>query len=173
MSILIKVKLIWLRFCMSWFLSLFELVYLSRESFDVITVTTILKRFCVDRIVSPVVGKTQHLSVICWIALLFELDMKRFFKTVWFCLPNYNRNRVWLFLYSVIEIWFYWIANNITFSNEMICYWLLIQFDFIEKIWFDFDSDSVYYFRLATKSDDSVAKSVELDFYCFSNKISF
>ena len=40
------------------------------------------------------------------------------------------------------------------------------------KIWFNFNSDSVSYFRLATESDDSVAKSVELDFYCFINKIS-
>jgi hypothetical protein len=55
----------------------------------------------------------------------------------------------------------------------MICYWLLIQFDFIKKIRFNFNSDPVCYFRLATESDDSVAKSVELDFYCFANKISF
>ena len=34
-----------------------------------------------------------------------------------------------------------------------------------------FDSDPVCYFRLATESDDSVAKSVELNFYCFINKI--
>ena len=40
------------------------------------------------------------------------------------------------------------------------------------NIWFDFNSDSVYYFRLAIESDDSVAKFVELDFYCFANKIS-
>jgi hypothetical protein len=44
------------------------------------TVIIILKRFCVDLIVSPVVGKTQRLHVICLIALLFELDMKRFLK---------------------------------------------------------------------------------------------
>jgi hypothetical protein len=59
---------------------MFELVYLSRESFDVMTVIKILKRFCVDRIVSPVVGKTQRLLVIFLVALLFELDMKRFLK---------------------------------------------------------------------------------------------
>jgi hypothetical protein len=44
------------------------------------TVITILKRFCIDQIVSPVVGKAQHLLVICLIALLFELDMKQFLK---------------------------------------------------------------------------------------------
>ena len=40
------------------------------------------------------------------------------------------------------------------------------------KIRFDFNSDSVYYFRLATESDDSVAKSVEFNFYYFANEIS-
>ena len=40
------------------------------------------------------------------------------------------------------------------------------------KIWFDSNSDPVYYFRLATESDDSVAKSVEFNFYHFANKIS-
>ena len=40
-----------------------------------------------------------------------------------------------------------------------------------DLIWFLFDP--VCYFRLATESDDSVAKSVDLDFYCFVNEISF
>ena len=43
---------------------------------------------------------------------------------------------------------------------------ILKRFDLISN------SDSVSYFRLATESDDSIAKSVELDFYCFINKIS-
>ena len=37
---------------------------------------------------------------------------------------------------------------------------------------FDLILDSVCYFRLAIESDDSVAKSVELNFYCFIDKIS-
>ena len=67
--IVIKVKSIWLRFYMSWFPQLFELIYLWRESFDVMTAITIIKRFYFDLIVSPVVGKTQRLPVICLIAL--------------------------------------------------------------------------------------------------------
>jgi hypothetical protein len=40
---------------------------------------------------------------------------------------------------------------------------LLKRFDLISF-------DPVCHFRLATESDDSVAKSVGLDFYCFVNK---
>ena len=40
------------------------------------------------------------------------------------------------------------------------------------KIWFDSNSDPVCYFRLATESDDSVAKSMESDLYYFAHKIS-
>jgi hypothetical protein len=55
-------------------------------------------------IVSPVVGKAQCLLVICLITLLYELDMKRFLKIVWLCLPDYDLSRVCLSLYSVTEI---------------------------------------------------------------------
>ena len=68
--IVIKVKSIWLRFYMSWFSHLFELIYLWRESFDVMTAIIILKWFCFDLIVSFVVGKIQCFPVICLIALL-------------------------------------------------------------------------------------------------------
>ena len=51
-------------------------------------------------------------------------------------------------------------------------HWKKIGFDSFKKIWFDFDSGPICYFRLATESDDSVAKSVESNFYCFANKIS-
>ena len=50
-------------------------------------------------------------------------------------------------------------------------YWISIELKPHSKIWFDSYSDSVYYFRLATESDDSVAKSVGLKFYGFNNKI--
>ena len=43
---------------------------------------------------------------------------------------------------------------------------LLKRFDFISF-------DPVCHFRLATESDDSVAKSVGSIFYCFVNEISF
>ena len=43
----------------------------------------------------------------------------------------------------------------------------------LKKIWFDFYSDPVFYFRLATESDDSVAKSVESSSYCFFDEIPF
>ena len=45
---------------------------------------------------------------------------------------------------------------------------LILLKDFI---WFL--SGPVCYFRLATESDDSVAESVRLDFYCFVNEIYF
>jgi len=47
-----------------------------------------------------------------------------------------------------------------------------IEWNFLKIFDLNFNSDYVSYFRLATESDDSVAKSVELDFYCFINKIS-
>ena len=40
-----------------------------------------------------------------------------------------------------------------------------------DLIWFL--SDPVCYFRLATESNDSVAKSIESNFYCFANQIPF
>jgi hypothetical protein len=49
---------------------------------------------------------------------------------------------------------------------------MVIEFRFFKRFSINFISDSVCYFRLATESDDSVAKSIELDFYCFINKIS-
>ena len=68
--------------------------------------------------------------------IAFKLDMKQFSKSFNFdyVYPIYNnsRNRVCLSLYLVIGFWSYLISNDITFSNEMICYWL-IQFDFIKK----------------------------------------
>jgi hypothetical protein len=66
---------------------MFELVYLSCESIDVMTIIKNLKRFCIDQIVSPVVGKAQCMLVICLIALLFELDMKQFLKLFGFVYP--------------------------------------------------------------------------------------
>ena len=48
-------------------------------------------------------------------------------------------------------------------------HWKIIEFNSFKRFWFDFNSDPVCYFRLATESDDSVAKSVGLDFSCFVN----
>ena len=55
-------------------------------------------------------------------------------------------------------------------SND---HWKKIGFNYFKEIWFDFDPGPVCYFRLATESDDSVAKFVRLDFYYFVNKTSF
>ena len=62
-----------------------------------------------------------------------------------------------------------WIISDSFFN----LYWKKIGFDSFKKIWFDFDSGPVCYFRLAIESDDSVAESVRLDFYCFVDEISF
>ena len=51
-------------------------------------------------------------------------------------------------------------------------HWKKIDFNSFKKIWFDFNSGPVCYFRLATESDDSVAKSVGLDFYYFVDEMS-
>ena len=49
---------------------------------------------------------------------------------------------------------------------------MIIELNIHKRFSINFNYDSVSYFRLATESDDYVAKSVELDFYCFINKMS-
>ena len=88
---------------------------------------------------------------------------------------DYNRNKVLLSLYSVNDVDPIWVHNGImiliydSFSND---YGMIIELNLLKIFSINVDSDSVSYFRLATKSDDSVAMSVELDSYCFINKIS-
>jgi hypothetical protein len=52
------------------------------------------------------------------------------------------------------------------FIESKLAWIILKRFDFILF-------DPVCYFRLATESDDSVAKSVESNFYYFANEIPF